>query len=747
MAGGGAGALVLFQACGVPEHELFVESSNEIPEDLVSGLDNWYATVCRQCSSTEGIVVRVMEGRAKKVEGNVDFPLNRGAHSARCDAGVQALYHPDRISAPLLRVGERGEGRWEEISWTDAIQRVALQLESLGDPKEAVLITPPTRSYSALVADRFMARLGGKYLRYEPMETTNVRRAIKQVFNQDRMPDLDLENSKVVLSFGADFLNTWMSPVRYGRGYGHFRQGDRDRGTLIHVDSRFSMTGANADELVFVKPGQEGLFALSIASVIIEDGLGKPDAVDALTDGGRVDVSRFAPDRVADVVGVGADKIRHVAHEFANQGPAAIAVGGGTAAAHTNGYHNMVAVYSLNHLVGSVNQSGGVVFNPDSPLPDIPTAAGANLNQWQELVGQMNSGQIKVLMVKGADPMYALPSALGFRAASFDVPFIFSFSSQLDDTTAMADLILPENNYLEDWDIVDPEPGPGYQSVGFQQPVVRPFFEPRGVHLGTKNFAEVLMGVAQELGIDLGLPGTFRELLEQGLRKLFDLNRGSVRATDFRAFWNGVLQRGGWWNPAAIAARDSVTPPALPAGIDASPSFDGVGQFTLIPFSSTSLMEGQTADLPWLQATPDPISTATWRTWVEINMKVAEDMNIREGDMIRITSGFGGPDVEANEGVLAIAYPHPGVPPDVVCVPLGQGRRGSGRYAKGRGGNIMNIIAPNVDQETGALAWAATKVRIEKTGDWVRLPKAENTNPDLATDEGQHVLKITPMDT
>ena len=105
--GGTAVGAVLFQACGVPEDELFVQSPIEMPEDMVSGLDNWYATLCRQCPTSEGIVVRVMEGRAKKIEGNVDYPINRGKHSARCEASLQALYHPDRISAPLVRTGNR----------------------------------------------------------------------------------------------------------------------------------------------------------------------------------------------------------------------------------------------------------------------------------------------------------------------------------------------------------------------------------------------------------------------------------------------------------------------------------------------------------------------------------------------------------------------------------------------------------------------------------------------------------------
>ena len=113
--GGSAGAAVLFQACGLPEKELLIDSPIEMPEDMVTGIDNWYATVSHQWPASEGIVVRVMEGRAKKVEGNIDYPLNQGRHSVRSEAAVQGLYHPDRISAPMVRTGPRGSGEFSEI--------------------------------------------------------------------------------------------------------------------------------------------------------------------------------------------------------------------------------------------------------------------------------------------------------------------------------------------------------------------------------------------------------------------------------------------------------------------------------------------------------------------------------------------------------------------------------------------------------------------------------------------------------
>ncbi|MCH8207330.1 MAG: molybdopterin-dependent oxidoreductase [Chloroflexi bacterium] len=751
LVGGTATGAVLFQACGVPEDELLVESPLEMPEDMVTGLHNWYATVCRQCPTPEGLVVRVMEGRAKKIEGNVDYPINRGRHSARCEASLQALYHPDRIKGPLVRLGDRGSGEFEEISWTDALGRLTFQLQNLqkaGSQSGMVMVTDPIGGHTGMVVERFVSRFGGRHLAYEPLERTTLAAAIRQVFGQQVMPDFDIENASYILSFGADFLNTWVSPVRYARSYGEFRQGDRPRGKLVHVDSRFSMTGANADEWFYVRPGTEGLLALSIAQVIVSQGLGDSDGVAALTggDAGRLDA--FAPTAVAGKISDAApvdetaDRIRRVAREFAESGPA-LAIGGGSAGAHTNGLFNLTSIYSLNHLVGSVGRPGGILFNPKPPLADVPTAPSINsFADWQRLVQDMREGRVQVLMVNGPDPWYGLPDGTDFKRATFDVPFIFSFSGMMDDTTSMADLILPSHHYLEDWGSDIPDPGPGYQTVGFQQPVVRPLFEGRGVHLGTRGFVDVLLEAAKDLELDLGLPGeTFKDILQDGARQLFETGRGSVRAGDFRFFWNGVLQRGGWWDTSARSTDPVSDPPQLPDR-EVSAQFsspEAPRTFHLMPFASASLGDGRGASLPWLQATPDPVTSATWQTWVEINAEVAREMGIDEGDVVRLTSLHG--------SVEALAYRHPGMPPDLVSVPIGQGHLDGGRYARGRGANVLSILAPATDGQTGALAWAATRVTMSKTGRWVRLPKFENAVSEIPRDEEQQIVQITTRDT
>ena len=271
----GLGA-VLFAGCTIPDREMVVQSPASLPEDLVEGFDAHYATLCRVCSNPEGILVRVMEGRAKKVEGNPEYPLNLGKHGARCEAGLQALYHPDRIRMPMLR-SSRGEPL-REVSWDTALNTLVGRLRAQeANAASVAVITAPARGHMGMLVERFVRGYGAQHFAFETLEETVLREAVKRVFGQDRMPHFDIERASYVLSFGADFLGTWLSPINYSRQYGEFRQGEArgglGRGTLVQVEPRFSLTAANADEWVPVRPGYEGALALSIASVIVDDGL------------------------------------------------------------------------------------------------------------------------------------------------------------------------------------------------------------------------------------------------------------------------------------------------------------------------------------------------------------------------------------------------------------------------------------------------------------------------------------------
>jgi molybdopterin-containing oxidoreductase family iron-sulfur binding subunit len=239
------------------------------------------------------------------------------------------------------------------------------------------------------------------------------------------------------------------------------------------------------------------------------------------------------------------------------------------------------------------------------------------------------------------------------------------------------------------------------------------------------------------LGLKEQLPwDSVKDLLIAEAKELHSKGYGSVQSSSFNGFWNGILQRGGWWDTNSKAKNNKAKPP-LAANSVSLPSFDGPtgpNTFHLIPFVSLSISDGRLANLPWLQGTPDPISTAVWQTWIEINNHVAAKMGVKEGDVIQVESSQG--------SIRALAYPHPAVSPDVVGIPIGQGHTNFGQYASNRGSNIMSILAPNVDQDTGALAWASTRVSIKKTGEWIRLPKYEGSVPAIQT-EDRKIIEIT----
>lgn len=740
----------------IQEEELSVQSPRDLPEDLVKGRDNWYATLGRNATDGEGVLVRVMEGRAKKIQGNPKYPVNQGKQSVRSEAGLQALYHPDRIAGPMRRVGPRGSGQYQAIQWEPEALDI-LRREVRARSQGMALITEPLRGHLGMIAERFASSVGGRHLGFETLDSTTYRAAVKEVFGQDRLPDFDIANANYVLSFGADFLSTWGASTRLAMGYGEFRQGmerqtQGSRGYLVHVEPRFSMTAANADEWLPIKPGMEGYLALSLAYVIISEGLQHPEAnVAALTDGqGAAALADFAPERVAGMLGIpeqlhagksAADKIRDLAANFAGHGPS-IALGGDSAGAHSNGRFNLMAIYALNYLVGSVGSKGGLRFNPASPVPGLADAARVGtVQEWASLANDIRSGSTRLVLVHDANPVHGLPGSLAFgNALNRDDLFIVSFSSFMDETTVMADLILPDRVFLEDWGDDVPEPGPGYQVVGMQQPVVNPLSD-----LDPRSFGDLLLSLAQEMGQEAALPWASMEAaLKASAETLYNSGRGTSRqAASAGDLWNLMLQQGGWWDESATGPQPPVRIGLLNniAAQGREPAYAGTGDFYLLPFAHNTLMDGRNAHIPWMQGVPDPITTVTWQTWVELNVGTAESMGLREGDVVSVATDSG--------SITGLLYPNPALPPNVVAVPLGQGRRTGSDYATGgdprESSNAIDLLSAAHTTENGALAWAGHRARVAGTGESLRISKFEGIFParEIGLTSGEEIIKVT----
>jgi anaerobic selenocysteine-containing dehydrogenase len=721
LASSAAAGAVLFAGCVPPQRELEAESRVLQAEDVLSAYDNWYATTCRGCEAGCGVVVRVVDGRARKVEGNPDHPVNRGKLCARGQALVQEQYHPDRIRGPLRRdPSARGGASFEPVAWDVGLDALVARLRDIaaqGRAGDVSLITPPLGGHRAFLVDRFARAYGLKWLPFEPVGEAPLREAARRVFGAADLPRFDIQNARTVLSFGADFLGSWLSPVRFGLEYGVFRQGSYDvrafrprapgqaRGRLIHVDTRFSTTAASADEWVWVRPGAEGVLAVSIAEALGAPGL-----------------AGFAAESTAARTGVAAERVRRIARELTDAAPSLV-IGGGSAGTYTHGTEVLTAILGLNTRLGNVGRPGGVLPAPPSPVADLPPRSPSRpLADWQDLVARMQDGREQaVLFVGGANPVYGLPAALGFPDALRHVPFVASFGSFPDESTLLADLVLPSSLPLEDWGDDVPDPGVGAAVLSVQQPVVQALFDTRGVW-------DVLLTLADELGDPLrqALPWpTFKDLLRDQLAGLAQAGRGSVQARNPEQFWGQLLQHGGWWDdnagpPTAGAASQTPTPVAtLP-----EPRFAGdpAGYpFVLVPFRHNTLGAGEAAHLPWLQAAPDPITSVTWQTWAELNPRVAADLGVVEGDVVAVASEYGRVDVPV--------YVSPAAPPEVLAMPLGQGHSGFGRWARQRGANPLQLLAPLSDAATGALAYGSTRVAVSKTGRRVALPKLEGEAP------------------
>jgi menaquinone reductase, molybdopterin-binding-like subunit len=708
---------VLFTGCkigGYPDREFQIQSPVEMPADLPFARDNWYATAFPRVGGGIGAIVRIFEGRAKKVEGNPDFPLNMGRTGPRAQAIVQEVYHPDRVRGSMRRTGARGAGEFEFLDWDDAFTEVA---RLVGEANSPVLVTEPLSGAMARVVAEFAEGTDTRHVVYEPDEYVVLREAMQRVFGTQRLPTLDLANANTIVSFGADFLHTWISPVQFSMGYGEFRQGRPDvRGTYYHVSPRLSDSAASADRWFPILPGSEGIVALSVASALAENGTAQADAGDVFP---GVNLDDYSPDNpdISGATGLSGQQIRDIAEQLGNA--PSIAIAGGSAAAHTNGLFNVSAVFALNYLTGSVNTEGGIVLNPDSPVEDeIPGfTTGAPFGEWQALADEMRDGAIDLLMVHGANPVYGLPAATGFADALDNVGMMVSFSSFIDETTAHADLILPDHTTLESWGLHIPDPGPGFELISVQQPVVQPF-------VSSFAFGDTLIRVAGENGVNMPW-GTVEQAVRSLAEAIQGLGRGMVETNDDddpRGFMIELQTQGGWWDPDAVADEAPGGPEDMPEPAD--PQFTGdIGEypFYLLPFPSNSHDYGESANLPWLQGLPDPITTGVWTTWVELNPDTAEDLGVQLGDIVRVESPVGSIEVPV--------YVNPAAPPNVAAIPMGQGHRHYGRYAQERGANPIEIVAAQTEAETGALAWAATRVRIEPLDRRERFPRFERQLP------------------
>ena len=551
--------------------------------------------------------------------------------------------------------------------------------------KVAVISGAGRGTFSDLLGD-WVRALGGRLARYETFGSEPLRAANRQVFGLDQVAAYDFARAKYIVSFGADFLDTGLASMENARGFARSHGfAERDVAKFVYLAPRMDLTGLNADQWHPIRPGSEAALALAMANLLLGERGARGEGA-----GLRAALAAFTPEMAAQETGLPVATIQQLAREFGAARPS-LAVAGGVGSQHAGATEVCAAVNILNYVAGNIGET--VRFGADLDTGD-------GYGALQTLLAALDAGQVDVAIVHEANPAYTLPRTSGFAAKFQKAGFKVSTSMYLDETSALCDLLLPQHHPLERWDDLRPRAG----VYSLMQPVMEPVFN-------TMATGDLLLRTAKALGGPLArfTAPSYKEHLQARWQAL----AAERREKDFAAFWHGALQRGGVFTDPPAAPR--VRSPLVAAQVTyTKPAFEGDGQFVFATYAHWMLYDGRGANKPWLLENSDPVTKITWHSWVEVHPDTARKLDLRDGEILRVTSPHG--------SIEAPVFVYQGIHPDVVAVPLGLGHTEYGAYARGRGVNALDLLgAPAGD----FLPYISTRVSLEKTGGyrpWRRLP-------------------------
>lgn len=769
-----------------------------VPDHLVElalrgpGLKSEMRTACGLCEAGCGLTVRLVDGVPVGLTGNPQHPLSRGGLCPVGQAGLDVLYAPGRLQGPLLR---DEEGRHVPTTWEQALSTVSDRITSLvrsGSAHRIVFLNGEPGQLLDDLCRHFMATIGSpNYAR--PVDAAAVAYSLTQ--GLDRAPGFDLGRADLVLSFGQDLFEEGSAPL-FAISAMIGSRADGDRAELIHVGTRLSPTAGKADFRVRIQPGTHGAFALGVAQVLVREGRYDSGFVadhtygfeDGVGDGGvrrmgfrRHLVERYYPDRVAQLCGCDPSQIIEVARRF-GAAEAPLAIAGGEVLRESNATWSLMAAHALNALRGVFNRPGGVVLPPRIPLtpmpplpegsPDpgeslFPDGTGTGLTATDPLEalteGVMSgTSPVDLLFVLGWNPVFENPGGGRLADALSRIPTVVSLTPFLDETAALADLVLPASLFLESWQCSTTPSTVPFGTIGMGSPVVEALFETRHpgdailelgrrTAPGTSSFSdwptyEAFLRYRLE-GLALAGQGSvFEGALEEAWVRYLE-NRGwrFIEQQDFETFWADLVRQGGWWNPTLPASAWSQMFPT-PSGryefwsialerrlqeigeeeLEAGPAKEGA-----LPRGMQVLgIGGEPGEvcLPHHEAPmtsgDGPLRFMAFKPMTSRgSLGVASAMLLEMfghthfsgwetwGEMAPETAeelGLGDGDVvqletEENTATLTLRI-QPECLPGVVQMPMGLGRNGTIGPAEGVGANPIQLLSPARDPLSGAPA-------------------------------------------
>jgi thiosulfate reductase/polysulfide reductase chain A len=700
-------------------------------------------SICRLCPAHCGIIGFLEGDQLVKIGGNPKHPNNFGKLCARGLAGVNMAYDPDRNTSPLIRIGERGKGQWERISWEKAYNEITSRLKTIYQSgQKGDFIFHSEHKPSGLI--RQFLDAFGKTLIIEGDSLNFGNRNWGQWLTWGEEKGVpDVANSHYILNFGS---NPYETHEYYTGFIGRLMEGRlQKKAKLVTFDVRLSYTAGNSDEWFPINPGTDGIVALAIANTIINFNLHNKNFMQRWT---NIPIpklsqylSQYPPEMAEKISGMAASDIERIAKEFAMSMPA-VAISGRGASCHFNGVYNERCIFLLNTLVGSIDIPGGYClprtyrFEEQDLKPSFKKEKTFDLKKIQitsqKFISMVKRGKLtpKLYFVYESNPTYKNPeTGLTIELLKDErlIPYIVVADSYMTETAALADIVLPVTNYLESWG-VDSSPALDLTPfVALQQPVVRPFAE-------STPLSDICIELAQRIGGNLRRHFKFKST-EEYIKNVVS----RIEKLDQAGGFNDLKENGVWFDPhskpryRSFEARGFDTPSGKieiyserlkRRGFQPLPTYEPIpghgdlkGKFVLVTVEP-NVMGSRTGNFKWL-------AEIKHRNPVWINRDVAKKLHIEEGDRIKISTKIG--------AFMADARLTFGIHPRVIVIERNLGHWGYGHIArakkfKSRDPNTKlvwwekegNGISPNMiisgdsDPIGGGEAWNDTLVIISK---------------------------------
>jgi molybdopterin-containing oxidoreductase family iron-sulfur binding subunit len=619
------------------------------PEEVTPGVANFYASTCTGCTQSCGVLIKTREGRPIKIDGNPDHPINRGAICARGQASVLNIYDPNRLRGP------RRHGT--PVSWKSAEEEIRAALA--GARKIAVvtgtIVSPTTRR----VLDQFAAAYPAvRFYTLESVHDEPRRSAWERTYGNRSTPVIAWEKARVVVALESDFLGTegntpeqirrWAA----GRDVVHAKECSR----LYAVEGSVSLTGANADCRLRLRPDAHREFLLALLREIAEKGnlagrIAAPASVPTL--------GEFAKEH-----GLAPEIVGQLAEDLLAHRGEGIIVAGETLPVETH-----ILVNYLNELLGNSNLYEGLTS------PALPLTAE---REWKELVAAMRRGGVAAVVHLRANPVYHLPGSLGYAEGVRTVPLSVSLVEQDDETSALCTHVLPVNHALESWGDFQVRPG----LLSLQQPVIEPLYD-------TRQGEAVLLALS---GAEYA-PTLYHDFLMK--RWEAEVYPAARAATDFRAFWLSALHDG-------VAALEVETAPLRfnMEGLDVlAPAAEEKG-FALVLRRNHFLGDGSFANNGWLQEIPHPVSKVVWDNYAAVAPKTAKELGVENNQLLVVR--------HHGAEVRLPVFIQPGQAEKTISVEMGYGRANAGPIGTGIGVDATPLLAG--EALTGARVFSGAEV-------------------------------------